>query len=172
MVFWGIISPDFDIATVGYPKAMLINIGLWLSVMPMAWRAGGQTWQRGEPKRKWPAPTSSDAPDLNATAVFSGFSRKVTSQDFRSAKVTAVFGGGEVDLRGAQVLQRPARIEVTAVFGGIEIKVPADWRVELNVTGAAGGASDERPGPVPSGEGAPDLVVTGTFAFGGVSVKS
>ena len=35
MIFWGIIAPDFGIATVGYPKAMLMTIALWLVVAPM-----------------------------------------------------------------------------------------------------------------------------------------
>lgn len=36
MLFWGIIAPDFGIATIGYPKAMLVTIVLWLAVAPLA----------------------------------------------------------------------------------------------------------------------------------------
>ncbi|MFC1925686.1 hypothetical protein ACFLW2_03200 [Chloroflexota bacterium] len=36
MLFWGSIAPDFGIATIGYPKAMLITIALWLAVAPLA----------------------------------------------------------------------------------------------------------------------------------------
>lgn len=36
MVFWGIIAPDFGVQTIGYPKAMLITIALWLVVAPLA----------------------------------------------------------------------------------------------------------------------------------------
>jgi len=35
MIFWGIIAPNFDIATIGYPKAMLITIAIWLAVAPL-----------------------------------------------------------------------------------------------------------------------------------------
>jgi hypothetical protein len=36
MLLWGIISPDFGIATVSYVKSMLITITLWLAVAPLA----------------------------------------------------------------------------------------------------------------------------------------
>jgi hypothetical protein len=40
MIFWGIISPDFNVTTIGYPKAMLVTIALWLAVAPLAAAAG------------------------------------------------------------------------------------------------------------------------------------
>ena len=36
MIFWGIIAPDFDVKTIGYTMAMLITIGVWLVVAPLA----------------------------------------------------------------------------------------------------------------------------------------
>jgi hypothetical protein len=36
MLLWGVIAPDFGIATISYVKAMLINITLWLAVAPLA----------------------------------------------------------------------------------------------------------------------------------------
>jgi hypothetical protein len=36
MVLWGIIAPDFGIATIGYVKSMLVTITLWLAVAPLA----------------------------------------------------------------------------------------------------------------------------------------
>jgi len=35
MIFWGIIAPDFNVKTIGYPTAMLITIGIWLVVAPL-----------------------------------------------------------------------------------------------------------------------------------------
>ena len=40
MLLWGVISPDFGIAKVDYPTAMLITITLWLTVAPLAAAAG------------------------------------------------------------------------------------------------------------------------------------
>jgi hypothetical protein len=36
MLLWGVIAPDFGIATVSYVRAMLVNITLWLAVAPLA----------------------------------------------------------------------------------------------------------------------------------------
>jgi hypothetical protein len=40
MIFWGTVAPDFDVRTISYPTAMLMTIGLWLIVAPLAAAAG------------------------------------------------------------------------------------------------------------------------------------
>jgi hypothetical protein len=50
MVFWGTIAPDFNIETIGYTKAMLITIAIWLVVAPLAAAVG-----KGK-KGKFPGP--------------------------------------------------------------------------------------------------------------------
>jgi len=40
MALWGVIAPDFGIAKIGYPMAMLITVTLWLAVAPLAAAAG------------------------------------------------------------------------------------------------------------------------------------
>jgi hypothetical protein len=36
MIFWGILAPDLGVPTIGYLKAMLVTIALWLVVAPLA----------------------------------------------------------------------------------------------------------------------------------------
>ena len=36
MLLWGVISPEFGIATISYVKSILITITLWLAVAPLA----------------------------------------------------------------------------------------------------------------------------------------
>jgi hypothetical protein len=36
MIFWGIIAPDLDLKTIGYPMAMLVTVAIWLIVAPLA----------------------------------------------------------------------------------------------------------------------------------------
>ncbi len=40
MVLWGVISPDFSIATISYVRAMLITLTIWLVIAPLAGVAG------------------------------------------------------------------------------------------------------------------------------------
>ncbi len=43
MLLWGVIAPNFGLAKIDYPLAMLITITLWLAVAPLAAAAGRRT---------------------------------------------------------------------------------------------------------------------------------
>jgi predicted membrane protein len=107
---------------------------------------------------------------VDGIAVFGGRNQRVTSSRFAGADLTALFGGYELDLRDADVADRPARISAVALFGGVEIIVPRGWNVRLDVLPIFGGAEDERPRREEEHEEV-DLVVTGFVAFGGISVN-
>jgi hypothetical protein len=36
MLLWGVVAPDFGIASISYVRAMLVTITLWLAVAPLA----------------------------------------------------------------------------------------------------------------------------------------
>jgi len=36
MLLWGVIAPNFGVADIDYPMAMLVTITLWLAVAPLA----------------------------------------------------------------------------------------------------------------------------------------
>ena len=107
------------------------------------------------------------------SAVFSGGKRRVTDEDFRSAKYDAVFGGFEIDLRSAQIQGDSATIEVNAVFGGIEVKVPLNWSVVMRGAGVFGGFADSTEQPNPAVvRNIKQLFVRGAAVFGGVEIKN
>jgi predicted membrane protein len=94
------------------------------------------------------------------------------SQQFRTASLTALFGGVTLDLTQAKPAPEGAVVDVMAAFGGIEIFVPAGWKISLSGVPIFGGFSDKRaPSGVPS-EGGAELNVRGTALFGGVEVKN
>jgi predicted membrane protein len=110
---------------------------------------------------------------VNIFAMFNGISKQVQSSNFKGGEVTTAFGGAELDLNQVSVADKPARINVTAMFGGAEIRVPADWQVNMNIIGLFGGSSDERQRPSDLPESGPaDVVISGLAMFGGVTVKS
>lgn len=102
-------------------------------------------------------------------AAFGGVERRNTSKAFAGADLTAIFGGAELDLRDAELTDRPVTVNAVALFGGADVIVPRDWNVRMEVLPVLGGASDERPRREDRHEEV-DLVVTGFTAFGGVSV--
>ena len=121
-----------------------------------------------------------DFPDtaatMNAHAVFSGVERRVTAKDFRFGRVSAVFGGVELDFHDADMDGDNAELEVNAIFGGAEIRVPDNWRVEARNQTIFGGFSDNtrnanRPDDATTAANK-TLIISGTVTFGGVEVKN
>ncbi len=114
-----------------------------------------------------------DADEVALVAVFGPLDFASTSQAFRGGTVECWYGGGVIDLRGAELYDGLARLQVRAVFGGGQILVPDSWRVTVHVVGV-GGVQDSR--PVTSGafgdEAAPELVIDGFVVFGGFGVTS
>jgi len=105
--------------------------------------------------------------------VFSGGERQILSQNFRGGKVSAVFGGGEIDLTKAQLAQGTNYIEIGCVFGGVTIIVPDDWWVKIEVTPIMGGFTDSRKlSPGRNVDSTKQLVIKGAVVFGGGEVKS
>jgi predicted membrane protein len=143
-------------------------------------------WARSHPfesraadsaERTDPAGGSSSFDDADNTlqnwAVFGGVSRVITSQNFRGGELFSFFGGIEIDLRRAQIVNngRPVVIEANAVFGGISIKVPDTWRIAVRGIGVFGGYQDEDKRVRHPDPSAPLLVVSGYAAFGGVVIE-
>lgn len=105
--------------------------------------------------------------------VFSGGERQIVSQNFQGGKVSAVFGGIELDLTKARLAPGRSELEIACVFGGATIIVPDDWFVTIEVTPILGGFSDSRklnPGRVV--DPAKHLLIRGAVIFGGGEVKS
>lgn len=119
-----------------------------------------------------PAPGPADADDyVRSFAVMGGVTRRNESQAFRGGELTAVMGGVELDLTDARALVGRAVVDVFAIWGGIDIRVPEDWRVELEaVPVMAGVESSARLAPGTDATGT--LVVRGFVMMGGVEIKN
>lgn len=105
--------------------------------------------------------------------VFSGGERQIVSENFKGGKVSAVFGGIELDLTKAKLAPGRNDLEIACVFGGATIIVPDNWFVTIEVTPVLGGFSDSRKlSPGRTVESASQLVIKGAVVFGGGEVKS
>lgn len=107
---------------------------------------------------------------IDEMAVLGGGERVITSQNFQGGKLTALFAGHEVDLRGSKLEPGRQTIEIFTMFGGTEIKVPEDWTVKSEVTPILGGFSDKR--KVTGSDPERVLVLKGTVLFGGIEVTN
>ena len=114
--------------------------------------------------------TSENKDDIfDETAIFGGTEKKFTSENLHGGKVTTIFGGSNIDLRGSKI-QGEANIEIFCMFGGTEILVPSDWKVNMNATAILGGSSDERSNI--TDDAVATLNVNGFVMFGGVELKN
>ena len=118
-----------------------------------------------------------DPDRVNATSILGGITDRSVSKDFRGGRLTAFLGGVSVDLREAEIVEKPVRISVSAILGGVEISVPQHWNVKKDVQPIAGGVDDRRPlvrhhdDDDGSPDNAPDLVVTGSVLLGGLLIR-
>lgn len=110
-----------------------------------------------------------DADFTSGVAILGGVDKRNTSQTFAGGDLTAIFGDTNLDLRDAHVATRPARINATVMFGDIDITVPHDWNVHMDVLPVLADATDDRRRRDDHEE--VDLIVTGFAAFGDVSVS-
>ena len=173
---------------------ILIAVGLSILVKHLERR--DQSWNPGPPPGSPPsgfpasgstppgtsssfAPSSgyttstSGANSLHVECVFSGIRQRFETQDFQGGKVSAVFGGAEIDLRSVPTNREEISIKAEAVFGGIEIWVPAHWQTVVRGTAVFGSFEDKTFPAAPGASGkAPRLVVTGAAVFGGVEIKN
>jgi predicted membrane protein len=105
--------------------------------------------------------------------VFSGGERQIVSENFRGGKVTAVFGGSEIDLTKAKLAPGLSELELACVFGGTTIIVPDDWNVKIEVVPVLGGFGDSRKlNPGRTIDTTRQLIIKGAVVFGGGEVKS
>lgn len=127
----------------------------------------------GHCKRDRYEKTRSNDDFIDEVAVFGGGKRIITSQNFQGGKVTAIFGGSEIDLYEAKLSPGENVIDITAMFGGVSFYVPKDWKIIINITPVFGGFADERrrdPNVVYHEENT--LVIKGFVLFGGGEIKS
>jgi len=107
---------------------------------------------------------------LSAIAVLGGVDRRVTSDSFQGADITAFMGGGKLDLREARAAGPEVVVDVLAIMGGFEIRVPETWAVTVDVLPIMGGYEDKTRHPAdPS---APRLRVRGFVMMGGLDIQN
>jgi predicted membrane protein len=79
------------------------------------------------------------------------------------------FGGLELDLREAVMEGAEATIHIDAKFSGIELRVPRDWQVMVQMNATMGAVEDKSAPPVSASH---RLVLRGETIFGGVEIKN
>jgi hypothetical protein len=109
--------------------------------------------------------------EVELVAIFDARDFTSSASPFRRADVTALYGGGTLDLRLATLEADGGTVHVRAAFGGYQVFVPPTWRVEIRGIGIAGGFGDGRD-RTQVDRRSPVLTIDGWALFGGVGVVS
>jgi len=138
---------------------VLVAIGALL-----LWRGLGRGRARGS--------RASAAGQLSEFAFMGGGNRLIATPAFSGGDVTAIMGGLEIDLRKSAIAGEEAVIDVFALWGGIEIRVPAEWSVDVKGIAILGGFENNARDSAVEGMAGKRLVIQGTALMGGVEIKN
>ncbi|MBN2669823.1 MAG: hypothetical protein JXR60_11420 [Bacteroidales bacterium] len=145
--------------------AILIGVGLIILFK------GFDRWQ-GKMRRRFSKGDYSDIDTIDANHIFGGGDYYITSNNFKGGKINCVFGGGKYNFRKAKLADGVQVLDVSMIFGGLEIHVPKDWEVKVEVDSIIGGFNYkhnefDHTEANPSGH----LIIKGTAIFGGGELK-
>lgn len=101
------------------------------------------------------------------SAHFTGASKYIRSENFKSAKLVSSFAGMEVYFDKVKVPEGEATIELYSKFGGVKLFIPASWRI-INELNSVAGAVDEQ--GTWTGETDVTVRLVGENKFGGVEI--
>lgn len=147
----------------------LLPWGFWSAFWPLLLIIGGLSLLSS--KRKHLKKMQVDADVLNEFVIMGGVEKIVDNQNFQGGTATAVMGGIVIDLRQASIAGESAFIDLTAIMGGIEIRVPHNWKIEIQGTPILGGM-DNKTRLSYDDEIASILKIRYSAIMGGVEIKN
>lgn len=115
----------------------------------------------------WSEQSESQDDEIDRVLVFSGMNKKFVSDNFRGATITAIFGGGDIDLSEVKAANKELTLDFTAIFGGLRVKLPKNWSISSGGAGILGGFENSTK---LSGKATTNVKVKGAAILGGVEL--
>jgi len=109
---------------------------------------------------------------IQTSTYFGGVKKNIVSKTFKGGDFTTAFGGVELNLTKADMI-KPININSVTSFGELKLIIPANWRVESQITCVFGAVEDKRSTSHQiEQENIRVLTLTGTCFMGGVKIIS
>ncbi len=115
---------------------------------------------------------------VNLSMILGGGEYRFNSKNFTGGKITAVMGGGTLDLTDAEMEGNETVLDVFALMGGLEVRIPKHWHLYVSATPILGGVEDKtyNAHTANNGEDFPSagkrLTITGSLIMGGLEVRN
>lgn len=108
---------------------------------------------------------------INQSYIMGGSSSKFITQNFTGGRINCIMGGSEINLTEAD-LQTNSVLRVFIVMGGMEMRIPKEWNVRLDVIPLMGGVEDKiTKFPENVVDKTKVLVISGYIIMGGIEIK-
>lgn len=156
--------------------ALLLSIGLSLIIRPRAFDKFQQIHRQQHQYRKqyykenhhYPEDTQTIVEeDLVVAARMSNTVRYLKTDDFTHAEITAYMAGVKIYFDDVTVNEAGANINVESSFAGIDLYVPSDWNMIINMDNSLSGIEEK--GKLATKQG-PTVTVTGALSLSGLTV--
>lgn len=108
---------------------------------------------------------------VTSEVTFGSVQQIVLDPVFKGGKIKNTFAGTCLDLRRTKLEAGQTYIDVDCTFGGIELYVPSDWNVLIDMNTTCSGYTDKRHHSQSASPAEQKLVVRGDITFGGLEVK-
>ena len=114
-----------------------------------------------------------DSDYIDDVSIFGGGDKVINSRNFKGGKITAIFGGSNLNMTSVKLAPGPQYIDVFALFGGTSLIVPDEWNIKIQVVSIFGGFSDKHRIAKSEKENNNNvLILKGLVIFGGGEIKS
>ncbi|PZP34586.1 MAG: hypothetical protein DI603_06445 [Roseateles depolymerans] len=115
-----------------------------------------------------PAGTVDSGERVEISTRFGSVSRRVDATQFRGGRIDTQFSSVELDLSQARMAGPEATLELAASFSSVELLIPRDWQLDLQVQTRIGGIED-RTQPVQPTVGR--LILRGVSDCGSIQIR-
>ncbi|MCP4218076.1 MAG: cell wall-active antibiotics response protein [bacterium] len=110
-----------------------------------------------------------DSDFIELNTVLGGGNYRYIAKNLKGGKAMTFMGGGEIDLRQAEMEGDSIEFSVQITMGGLEIQIPDHWQVVIESTALLGAIEDKTTSSVPPTK---RLIVSGSVLMGGVEFKN
>lgn len=133
----------------------------------------GSNFQYGDKENKFSQEQAYSVNGFITSEVTFGSVQQIMLEPiFKGAKISNTFGATVLDLRRTKLDAEKTYIDVECTFGGIEILIPRDWNVVMNMNTTLAGYNDKRYQAMTEGVSEQKLVIHGDLTFSGLEIKN